>query len=334
MQIAIAVLVVAAAQAATAAAPISAPPPEVLAPGVHLLPGAMLPGRGPDGNTVVFDAPEGLVVIDTGRHAWHSDGILAFAATRKRPVVAIVNTHWHLDHSSGNRRIKAAWPKATLYTTRAVDRALAEGGFLARNLDSARPMLDDPKLDDVEKEEVRIFVATMDERRILRPDVAVAHSGELTIAGREFESHVTDRAVTDADVWLYEDASGIAVLGDLVTLPAPFFETACPTQWRAALDEVWATPFVQAIPGHGRPMDRAAFDTYRRAFNGFMDCVEGETAAAQCATSWAEAVAPLLDDDPRMRRMAPEYAEYYVGMLRENGGKSAECLAQPPGVSP
>ena len=329
MQTAIAVLVVIAAQAATTTAPISAPPPEELAPGVHLLPGAILPGRGPDGNTVVFDAPEGLVVIDTGRHAWHSDGILAFAANRKRPVVAIVNTHWHLDHSSGNGRIKAAWPGATLYTTRAVDRALAEGGFLARNLESAKPMLDDPKLDEIEKEEVRIFVATMDERRSLRPDVAVAHSGELTIAGRELEFHVTDRAVTDADVWLYDGASGVAVIGDLVTLPAPFFETACPAQWRMALDEVWATPFVKAIPGHGRPMDRVAFDTYRRAFNGFMDCVEGETAAAQCAATWAAGIAPLLGGDDLMRRMALEYAEYYVGMLRDSGGKSAECLAAP-----
>jgi glyoxylase-like metal-dependent hydrolase (beta-lactamase superfamily II) len=195
-------------------------------------------------------------------------------------------------------------------------------------------MLDDPKLDAIEKEEVQIFVATMEERGILRPDVAVTKSGELAIAGRPFDVHVTDRAVTDADVWLYDPASGVAVIGDLVTLPAPFFETACPAQWRAALDEVWATPFVTAIPGHGRPMDRAAFDTYRRAFNGFMDCVEGETAAAQCAASWAEGVAPLTGSDERMRRMATEYAEYYVGMLRENGGKSAECLAEPPEASP
>ena len=329
MQTVIVVLVVAAAQAVTPTAPNSAPPPEELAPGVHLLPGDMLPGRGPDGNTVVFDAPEGLIVIDTGRHAWHSDGILAFAANRKRPVVAIVNTHWHLDHSSGNGRIKAAWPGATLYTTRAVDRALAEGGFLASNLDSAKPMLDDPKLDEIEKEEVQIFVATMDERGILRPDIVVAKSGDLAIAGCPFDVHVTDRAVTDADVWLYDGASGVAVIGDLVTLPAPFFETACPAQWRMALDEVWATPFVKAIPGHGRPMDRVAFDTYRRAFNGFMDCVEGETAAAQCAATWAAGIAPLLGGDDLMRRMATGDAEYYVGMLRENGGKSAECLAAP-----
>ena len=213
----IAVFAVSMAQAAAAAAPpIAAPPPEELAHGVRLLPGAMLPGRGPDGNTVIFDAPEGRVAIDTGRRAWHSDGILAFAGERKRPIAAIVNTHWHLDHSSGNGRIQAAYPKAPVYTTSAVDRALAEGGFLARNLDSARPMLDDPKLGEVQKEEVRIFVATMEEREILRPDVAVAHSGELTIAGRELDFHVTDRTVTDADVWLYDDASGIAVLGDLV----------------------------------------------------------------------------------------------------------------------
>ena len=96
-----------------------------------------------------------------------------------------------------------------------------------------------------------------------------------------------------------------------------------------ALDEVWATPFVKAIPGHGRPMDRVAFDTYRRAFNGFMDCVEGETAAAQCAATWAAGIAPLLGGDDLMRRMATGDAEYYVGMLRENGGKSAECLAAP-----
>lgn len=330
MQTAIVVLVVVAAQAASATVPVSAPPPVELAPGIHLLPGAMLPGRGPDGNTVVFDAPEGLIVIDTGRHVWHSDGILALAANRRRPVTAIVNTHWHLDHSSGNGRIKAIYPQAKLYTTSAVDRALADGGFLARNLNSARPMLDDPRLDEIEKEEVQIFVATMDERQILRPDVAIAEGGNLAIAGRPFDIHVTDGAVTDADVWLYDGASGIAVLGDLVTLPAPFFETACPAQWRASLDEVWATPFGIAIPGHGRPMDRAAFDTYRRAFNGFMDCVEGGIAAAQCAASWAEGVAPLLGGDDRMRRMALEYADYYAGMLRENSGKSAECLVAAP----
>jgi glyoxylase-like metal-dependent hydrolase (beta-lactamase superfamily II) len=314
--------------ALAAAQPVTAPPPEQIAPGVTLLRGAMLPMRGPDGNTVVFDAPNGLVVVDTGRHDWHSDGILAFAAARGKPVVAIVNTHWHLDHASGNGRIKAAHPAARLYTTAAVERALAEGGFLARNLAVQRPRLDDPQVSAAEKEEIAIFVQTMAEREDLRPDVVVDQGGVRCLAGRKLDLRVTDRAVTDADLWIYDRKSGIAVIGDLVTLPAPFFETACPDQWRAALDEVWAVPFKSAIPGHGEPMSRAQFDTYRVAFNAFMDCVAGDAAPAQCASGWQTGVATLLGNE-RMRRMALDYAGYYVDLLRANGGKSAECLPDP-----
>src|SRR6188508_1202830 len=153
------ILLILAVAEAAASPPPAAPPPQEIAPGIELLRGTMLPERGPDGNTVVFDAPAGLVVVDTGRHAWHSDAILAFAKSRNRPVAAIVNTHWHLDHTSGNGRIKATYPAAPVYATDAVDRAIADGGFLARNLESAKPMLDDPKLSETQKEEVEIFVS-------------------------------------------------------------------------------------------------------------------------------------------------------------------------------
>src|SRR5262245_31630453 len=130
------VLVLTLAQTAPAPSP---PAAREIAPDTHLLPGAMLPERGPDGNTVILAAPSGLIVIDTGRHAWHSDGILAFARARRLPVAAILNTHWHLDHSSGNGRVKAAHAEAKTYTTRAVERALAPGGFLTRNAAAALP---------------------------------------------------------------------------------------------------------------------------------------------------------------------------------------------------
>ncbi|MEP7118934.1 MAG: MBL fold metallo-hydrolase, partial [Acidobacteriota bacterium] len=116
---------------ATQPAATPAPPrASELAPATFLLPGAILPERGPDGNTVVLVGPEGLVVIDTGRHPWHSDGIVTFAKAQGRPITAIVNTHWHLDHASGNRRLKAAYPQARVYTTTAVNAAIGPGGFL------------------------------------------------------------------------------------------------------------------------------------------------------------------------------------------------------------
>jgi len=304
----------------------TAPAAREIAPDTYVLPGAMLPNRGPDGNTVVLVGPSGLIVIDTGRHAWHSDGILAFARDRREAVAAILNTHWHLDHSSGNGRVKAAYPQAKTYTTRAVDRALAAGGFLERNAAAARTRRD-PNESAARREETAIFLATMDASAALRADVPVERSGAMTIAGRPLDVRVAANAVTDADLWLYDAATGVAVIGDLVTLPAPFFETACPARWQAALDEVWATPFRVAVPGHGPTMSRAEFDSYRRAFGRFRACVGSENAPSACAANWTTDLGALLATDGD-RRQATEYAAYYVDFLRKSSGASPDCQAK------
>lgn len=318
------------AAALQAAGPTPAPEPAMeVAPGLHLIRGAVVAGRGPDGNTVIIDAPDGLVVVDTGRHAYHSDAILAFARQRQRPVAAIVNTHWHLDHSSGNRRVKAAYPKAPVYTTRAIDGALAPGGFLVRDLDRVRGLLDAPGVPDVQKDEMRIFLDTMDARDTLRHDVAIERTGPLRLGGRVVHAHVTDGAVSDADVWLFDPKTRVAVLGDLVTLPVPYFETACPDRWRAAMDEVWATPFTTAVPGHGRPLTRAAFDAYRQAFSALVSCVRtADAPAGRCATGWTDGIASLVDLTPERRTSIVAGVEYYVGYLRKSGGQAPDCKAR------
>ena len=304
------------------------PEPAVeISPGIHLIRPVPMPGRGPDGNTVIFDAPEGLIVVDTGRHATQTDAILAFARDRKRPIAVIVNTHWHLDHASGNRRLKAEFPKARLYTTNAIDKVLAPGGFLQRNLELTSKTLASTT-DPVRRDEMQISIDTLAAREHLRPDVAVTRSGVMALAGRSLDVRVTDQAVSDADVWLFDAPSKVAVIGDLVTVPVPYFETACPDRWKASLDEVWATPFETAIPGHGRPMTRAQFDVYRQSFGAFVSCVKSDTAAAQCAGGWTEGVGTLIGDDPARRKAVTANAEYYVGYLRGNGGKAPDCLAR------
>lgn len=304
-----------------------APPAREIAPGTFLLPGAMLPDRGPDGNTVILRGPSGLIVVDMGRHPWHSDGILAFAKSRNQPVTAILNTHWHLDHSSGNRRVKAVYPQAKVYTSTAVDRAIGAGGFLTRNAAAARERTPDPKAPSTVQEETALFLATMDAAETLKADVPVERSGPLNLAGRSLAIHITTDAVTDSGLWLYDEATRVAVIGDLVTLPAPFFETACPARWQSALDEVWATPFSLAVPGHGAPMSREAFDTYRKAFGNFRACIGSDKEPAACADGWTKDVGSLLASDGE-RRQAAGYAAYYVGFLRKGGGVSADCRSK------
>lgn len=303
-------------------------PPVEVAPGLHLIRGARVEDRGPDGNTILLEAPDGLIVVDTGRHTYHSDAILAFARERQRPIVAIVNTHWHLDHSSGNGRLKAVFPKARVYTTTAVNRAIGPGGFLSRNLVQAQAELADGALSGVQREETEIFVTTMEQRESLRADVPVTRSGPRPIAGRLIDVRVTNGAVSGADLWLYDEASRVAILGDLVTLPVPYFETACPDRWRQAMDEVWATPFTTAVPGHGRPLTRGEFDTYRTALRQFIDCARSNARPTECAARWTATAAALIGDDPERRRAVGRGIEYYVGYLRDNGGKSPDCLAR------
>ena len=300
--------------------------PTEIAPKTFLIRPTPMPGRGPDGNTIIIDAPDGLIVVDTGRHKSQTDAILAFAREHKRPIAVIVNTHWHLDHASGNGRIKAEYPKAQIYTTNAIDKVLAPGGFLARNLEGVAKM--PPASDPVRNDEVEIFKATMAAGKDLKPDVPLTKSAEMKLAGRSLDVRVTDKAVSDADVWFFDKATKLAVIGDLVTVPVPYFETACPDRWRASLDEVWATPFETAIPGHGRPMTRAQFDTYRQAFGKFVSCVRTTTAAAECGAGWADGVASLIGDDPARHKAVADNAVYYVGYLRDNGGKAPDCTAQ------
>lgn len=314
---------------AATSAPALPPPPEIAPPqsvadDTVLIRGVPQPGRGPDGNTTILRTPQGLVVVDTGRHVWISDAILAYARATHLPIVAIVNTHWHLDHSSGNIRLKAAYPNARLYTTNAVDRALAPGGFLARDAANIPAYLASSELSDVQKDEVRIFAATMEHTDSLRPDVALDHSRAMRIGGRQLDVHVTNHAVTDADVWLYDRRTRVAIIGDLLTLYVPYFETACPREWSQALDEVWATPFTTAIPGHGPSLTRDQFNTYRTVYNAFVDCVRSDREPAQCGTVWADGIASLTPDPSRHDAIA-ENAVYYVGMLRQHGGKSADC---------
>ena len=308
----------------TAAWADSPPPPKAqrVAKGVWLISGGMLPNRQPDGNTIVFDAPEGLIVMDTGRHKWHRQAILDFAAGQKKPIAAIVNSHWHLDHVSGNPDLRAAYPKLKVYASNAIDGALT--GFLPKSAADAQPYLDSGKLPPDTAEDVRNDMATIRNGPALKPDIVVDKSERRTIAGKSLDVNLASNAATDGDVWVYDPATKIAASGDLVTLPAPFLDTACPAGWSKAMGDIEKTAFTTIIPGHGAPMDRAQFATYRKAFDDFIACAASTRDEKACATDWATAVSTLPGAGPDAQ--AKDMAAYYVkDVLRAHDGKSVEC---------
>ena len=102
----------------------------LIAPGTYFVEGEATPNRQPDGNSIIIAAPKGLIVFDTGRHQEHAQALLDFARAQDRPIAAIINSHWHLDHVGGNVILRREFPEAQVYASGAIVDAL--GGFLAR----------------------------------------------------------------------------------------------------------------------------------------------------------------------------------------------------------
>lgn len=305
--------------------PVAAPAPQGVATGVWMVPGGIPPDRQPDGNSVIFDAPAGLIVVDTGRHSWQREAILALARAQQKKIVAIVNTHWHLDHVTGNPDLRAAYPDLTVYASDAIDAALTD--FFPASVKESAGYLDDPQIPQETRDDIRGDLLTIQNGAALKPDQVISESGTMTLGGRRLRLNLARDAATAGDVWLYDEQSRVAVLGDLVTLPAPFLDTACPEGWKVALQQVAATPFEVAIPGHGGAMTRAQFLLYQAAFEAFIACSNSVRPQDECATSWADSIRTLLAEDPPEQQRAREMAGYYVGMLRANGGRSKYCAA-------
>jgi glyoxylase-like metal-dependent hydrolase (beta-lactamase superfamily II) len=315
------------AGARVGAAPVAAPLPLEIAAGVWMIPGGILPNREPDGNSVVFDAPRGLIVVDTGRHLWHREALLSLARAQKKAIIAIVNSHWHLDHVSGNSALRAAYPGLHVYASNAIDGALT--GFLAASVQDAPSYLNDPRISEELREDIRADVLTIQNGADLKPDVVITESGMMSLGGRALKINLAQNAATSGDIWVYDPKTRIAAVGDLVTLPTPFLETACPDGWKLALAEIAATPFETAIPGHGGPMTHGQFLLYRQTFAAFIDCSTAATPKDECAARWTNSIRPLLGPESADTERVQRAATYYVEMLRANGGKSKYCESAP-----
>lgn len=296
--------------------------PVLVAPDTWLLRGEHVPDAQPDGNSVILRGPEGLIVVDSGRHAAHADALLAFAHAHGLPIVAVVNTHWHLDHVGGNPRLRAAYPGLTVHSSNAIDAALA--GFLAHSREQLQSMLD-AEPNAARRQAMREEIARIDAGAALRPDFVIDVSGTRSIAGRPLHLGLQTHHVTAGDVWIFDQATRVLVAGDLVTLPAPFFDTACPTRWQATLATLELQPFEHLVPGHGETMSRAQFGQYRRAFDALLECAAGPEEAHVCVEAWTAAAGSLLDGYPP--GLTRGLIEYYLAQRLRGTGSTQDCPA-------
>ena len=294
-------------------------------PRYTLIPGSMRAGSEPDGNTVILDAPEGLIVVDTGRHPRHQEKSLAFARGTRKPIVAIINSHWHLDHTGGNATLLKAYPAAQVYASTAVDGALK--GFFPQSRKDGEQYLASGKATPQQAEDIRRDIARIDQPSALRPTRPITGSGTLTIGGLPLDVHLARFAATEGDVWIRD--GDLVIAGDLVVAMVPFLDTACPEGWRHALDEIASTSFATLIPGHGEPMTRRQFLDWRRAYDNLLDCSSSRASRQGCIDGWLKDASAFIPESERER--AAGMAGYYIGSRLRAPGSEREHYCHPLG---
>lgn len=185
-------------------------------------------------NSGFIVAPEGIVVIDTGSSLRYGrqmrSAITAVAADK--PVALVINTHHHPDHFLGNQAFADA-PIAALPETR--QGIAMDGNAFAENL-------------------FRLTGDWMKGTEVVAPTQNL-NSGVVEIAGRKLRL-IKLGGHTEADLAVYDEASGTLFSGDLVfNGRAPTTPHADVATWLAALEKLEAVTreagFSVLVPGHG-----------------------------------------------------------------------------------
>jgi glyoxylase-like metal-dependent hydrolase (beta-lactamase superfamily II) len=303
-------------------------PGEPVAEGIALLRGTFAPGMQPDGNTVLLRGANGLVVVDTGRHAAHTARIVEAARASGQPVAAIINTHWHLDHVAGNAALRQAFPRLEVHASDAIDQALH--GFLADYRTQLQALVAAPgNATPAAIAGWRAEIARIDAGAQLRPTQPVTASGSASPGGRRVHLGLERNAVSGGDVWVFDPATRTLVAGDLVTLPVPLLDTACSSGWREALATLDGMDFARLVPGHGAVLDHAQFRLYRGAFDRLLACAGSDASADACKSGWLHDAQSLIP--PRDVALADPLLDHYITqVLRAGPARRGKYCHQEP----
>ena len=239
-------------------------------------------------NTGFIVAPGGTIVIDSGSSRRYGEQMRqAIAGITPKPLALVINTHHHPDHFLGNQAF-ADTPIAALAATR--QGIAAEGNVFAENL-------------------YGLTGDWMKGTEVFAPTQTLA-AGTLEVAGRRLRLMALN-GHTEADLVIYDEASGVLFAGDLVfNQRAPTTPHAKIDRWLAALDQLEAITrepgFKMLVPGHGEVTRDGAPIRQTRAWLVWLQRALRESAVA--GLDMNEVLAQALP--PEFARLPVAASEY------------------------
>ena len=319
-----------------------------LSPHVHLVARPVATNAPYEGNSIVIEQSDGLVVVDAGGAPPAGEAIVAqIKAFSAKPVKFLIYTHYHGDHNLGAGAFLKAWPHLTIVSTSATRRNMTGkpmayiktyGQDYAGEIAYAKKQAADAKLPASVRQGWQQMVDV--------GDSIVAGYGALTAypATLTFEDKIEipdaqmpveilflGKANTDGDAVVWLPTERVLCSGDIVVSPIPYAAASYPGAWIGVLQKLKEFDFAVLVPGHGEPQtDRVYLDKLIAALSQIRAQV---TPLARQGLS-PEVIAKKLDAEPLKAAFAGNdpwlrtlFSSFFLGSIVKNA--TAEALGQP-----
>jgi cyclase len=241
-----------------------------LADGVYEIRHPDAPDGFPQGNTIVIIGDKGAFVVDSCLlPSSAGQDIDQIRRWTDKPVLYLLNTHWHFDHTLGNATYAAAFPNLQIVAQSATRKTIAEFNQGAvdrypKRRERFQKMLDSGKdedgrpLDGATIRDLRKSIAGLDpviaefkDARQLPPNVSFDNELNIDVGHREILIRFLGRGNTAGDAVVYLPKDKIVVSGDLLDHPVPYFFGGFPVEQMQALRTLRGIDAQIIVPGHG-----------------------------------------------------------------------------------
>jgi glyoxylase-like metal-dependent hydrolase (beta-lactamase superfamily II) len=196
---------------------------------------------GASGNCSVLIADDGVVLIDNKFDMDHDAIMAKLREFTDKPILYVIDTHQHADHSGGNAKKQALGAKVIAHENARFQ--------MAKSQTTGLPNL------------------TLEDHMRL-------YHGEFIL-----DLYWLGRGHTDGDIVVHLPQQKMIFMGDLFATWEPnvtlidYPGGGSLREWTRTLERAEALPFDMVIPGHGGPTDRAHLEAYRATLVRMQDMV-------------------------------------------------------------
>jgi glyoxylase-like metal-dependent hydrolase (beta-lactamase superfamily II) len=253
-----------------------------------------------DVNVGVVLGARGAVVVDTRASEVEAAELLDdLRALGVSSVLAVVNTHWHFDHTFGNALLRDEYGGVAFYAQEAAAATLREAAGEVQR--TARDDVSTPGHADIAAARIHV------------PDHTFSSVAAIDLGDRVVEVVHPGRGHTSGDAVVRVPDADVAFLGDLVEESAerdatPGFGVDCwPLEWASSLELTigMLTSGSVVVPGHGAPVDRAFVDSQRADISDVAERIRALAGAGVPAADALAAGAEMTRPAPLAQRYSP-----------------------------